>query len=251
VLGGAGDDELRGGPAADRLAGGAGNDVLTGMDGDDVLDGGPGTDIAAHLSLNDGRHVVVDLAARTATGFGTDTLVSVEGAGGQTEDVDDSPDVLLGDGGANVFIDIRPGDRVDGRGGSDTVDYRPDIGLGGGTRLVNLARGFVQEMPDLGGRPPRSRLVSIENAHGSEGPDTLVGTDGPNLLDGFSGNDVIRGGGGPDRLFGGDGADRLFGGAGSDRLAGGPGSDANNGGTGADRCTSPSRGRAAVSCERR
>jgi len=53
LLGGAGDDDLQGGPGADQLSGGDGNDTLSGGggndwlwggDGDDTLDGGAGND---------------------------------------------------------------------------------------------------------------------------------------------------------------------------------------------------------------
>lgn len=56
VLGGAGDDELRGGHLADRLIGGKGSDLVRGNGGDDVVLGGPGRD---HLFGGQGEDRVV------------------------------------------------------------------------------------------------------------------------------------------------------------------------------------------------
>ena len=53
LIGGAGDDELRGGDGNDTLIGGAGNDTLAGDAGDDRLVGGEGDDVLAWISGND------------------------------------------------------------------------------------------------------------------------------------------------------------------------------------------------------
>lgn len=58
--------------------------------------------------------------------------------------------------------------------------------------------------------------VTIENAKGGAGDDTIIGNDVANQLDGRGGHDVLSGGAGDDVLAGGRGADRLTGGAGAD-----------------------------------
>jgi serralysin len=63
--------------------------------------------------------------------------------------------------------------------------------------------------------------VTIENANGGSGDDTIVGNDGVNLLQGFDGNDRIDGFAGADTLDGGPGDDTLIGLAGDDFLDGG------------------------------
>jgi len=58
--------------------------------------------------------------------------------------------------------------------------------------------------------------VTIENATGGNGPDTIIGNDVSNVLIGGAGNDVIDGGLGNDTLIGGTGNDTLWGGLGID-----------------------------------
>lgn len=85
--------------------------------------------------------------------------------------------------------------------------------------------------------------VTIENAIGGSGDDTIAGNDAPNsisggnggdLLRGFGGVDTLRGEGGPDTLCGGSDGDSLDGGAGSDLLDGNDGNDILRGGDDGD-----------------
>lgn len=76
--------------------------------------------------------------------------------------------------------------------------------------------------------------VTIENAIGGSGADTILGNDVANVLTGNAGDDVLTGNGGDDILNGGIGADKLNGGVGNDSLDGGLGADQMAGGTGDD-----------------
>jgi serralysin len=67
--------------------------------------------------------------------------------------------------------------------------------------------------------------VTIENAIGGSGADTIIGNEVANVLTGNAGNDSLSGGLGDDTLDGGVGNDTLDGGVGKDRLAGGAGDD--------------------------
>ena len=60
------------------------------------------------------------------------------------------------------------------------------------------------------------RLVSIEDAQGSNYDDTLIGDRGSNELNGGNGADVVSGAGGRDHTIGGRGDDVLRGGPGHD-----------------------------------
>jgi Ca2+-binding RTX toxin-like protein len=88
------------------------------------------------------------------------------------------------------------------------------------------------------------RLRSIEDLHGSQKGDVLVGDGGNNAISGHCGSDRIVGGGGNDVLAGDDcpvsgglpGQDRMYGGSGRDRLSGGPKADYADGGAGRDVC---------------
>ena len=67
--------------------------------------------------------------------------------------------------------------------------------------------------------------VTIENATGGSGADTLGGNDAVNLLNGGDGNDSLDARAGNDTMDGGAGADTLLGGLGNDLLRGGAGND--------------------------
>jgi serralysin len=130
-----------------------------------------------------------------------------------------------------------PGERLfetiwDG-GGRDTIDWsnqwRPaviDLAPGAWSRL-----GTPYTWRDGGrsGATPETlaiaRGVTIENARGGKGSDTILGNAAVNSLSGNDGNDILLGKAGGDWLFGDAGHDRLVGGAGGDRLRGGGGHD--------------------------
>lgn len=215
LSGGGGADELDGGGGADILYGGDGGDTLYGRDGDDTLDGGAGLDWAAYWFTVGG--VVVDLQAGTATGEGTDTLISIECAvGSQYDDTitgNDLDNVLIGGGGDDVLDG--------GNGTADCVYYTMATN---GVVVDLLAGTATGEGTDT--------LIRIEDIIGSQYADTITGDAGENYLRGQSGDDTLSGGGGNDRLSGELGADTLFGDDGTDRLYGGSGNDTLYGGAG-------------------
>jgi Ca2+-binding RTX toxin-like protein len=98
-------------------------------------------------------------------------------------------------------------DYFDGGSGTDRVDYSATTA----TVSVNLATGVA-----TGSQIGTDTLVSIEQAVGGSGNDTLTGGSANERLDGGAGIDTISGDGGNDTLIGGDGADSLDGGAGID-----------------------------------
>ncbi len=123
---------------------------------------------------------------------------------------------------ASIYIDSAGTDVVDGGIGTDTVsfgvteyDWKIDLGLG--TAVANLTSITGQA---------KVMLISIENAIGGTGKDTIVGDDAANSLWGGAGNDYLRGMGGDDKLYGEAGDDYFVGGAGADLLDGGAGTDA-------------------------
>jgi Ca2+-binding RTX toxin-like protein len=89
---------------------------------------------------------------------------------------------------------------IDGRGGSDTLDYM----LRTATVTVRLSTGTAT---GTGG------VRSIENVLGGGGNDLLIGDSSANILRGRGGRDVVIGGWGADMLYGDDGQDLLISGA--------------------------------------
>ncbi len=225
-IGTKGDDLVAGTPGNDILCGVGGNDVLRGGGGDDLLIGGPGTDITDHSTA--GLGVTVDIAAGTATGQGTDTLVGVEGAIG-------SPfaDVLGGDNGNNRLAGGEGADRLVGRGGNDALDG------GEGSDTADYSGSPSRVIVDLedgtSSGDGNDTLWSVENVIGSSRADTLLGDAGRNIIRGLNGDDTIRGRAGDDTLRAGRGGDLVSGGRGDDLVLGGNGGDTLIGGAGADR----------------
>lgn len=93
---------------------------------------------------------------------------------------------------------------------------------------------YAANMAALAANPTVGRLtdnfgiaygVTIENAIGGSGADTIFGNEVANVLTGNAGDDILNGLAGNDRLNGGDGADRLIGGDGVDFMSGGAGND--------------------------
>lgn len=109
-------------------------------------------------------------------------------------------------------------DLIDGGAGSDWVTFT------NGPVSVDLASGIASG-------EGHDTLRGLENAHGSNDSDRLVGDDLGNIL------------------VGGPAADSLTGRAGDDDLDGEKGADTNDGGDGTDKCRSPATGQGAVNCE--
>ena len=92
IEGDAADNVIDGGPGDDHLSAGAGLDYLDVDDGNDTIDGGPGDDLLSYHYAP--APVVVDLARGAATGWGDDTVASVEDLHGSQ-----FADRLAGNGG--------------------------------------------------------------------------------------------------------------------------------------------------------
>jgi Ca2+-binding RTX toxin-like protein len=207
-------DTLTGDAGNNVLNGGKGDDTLIGGAGADTLDGGAGNDTADYSSSATG--IVVNLALGTGQGGDAqgDKLIAIENVIGTAFD-----DTLTGNAGSNTlhggagndhFVASGGGDHYDGGAGSDWIDYRPS-----GTGVsVNLATGVGHL-----GFAEGDTYTSIENIHGSNFDDTLIGDDNANVMYGGGGSDHIYGGGGNDMIYSGGGYDHIDGGAGIDTVS--------------------------------
>jgi len=167
------------------------------------IDGGAGTNV-----LNFGGHFTPVVFRLTGSDSGSVT------AGGATASWTNISNLVGGLG--NDFFIVGPNatlsGRINGGGGSDTLDYsafttavNADLGAGTATAIGSIS--------------------NIDNVRGGSADDVLVGSNGNNVLVGNGGNDILVGKGGNDVLIGGAGRDLLIGGDGSDILAGGAGED--------------------------
>ncbi len=223
-----------------------GNETLNSTTANNILDGGPGIDTASFSTATAAQPLVIDLQAGTATGHGTDTLISIEkviGGAGNDQIAGSVADETLNGGAGDDVLDGRAGDdtligglgndTIDGGFGNDTADYSAATT----SVTVSLMTGTVT------GGQGTDTLSGIENVTGGSGADTLTlsavggtlrGNAGNDILTGGDGDDTIYGDGDKDNLVGGGGNDTLYGGTDDDTLTGDSGIDTLVGGTGND-----------------
>ena len=189
--GSGGNDTILGGFGRDYINSGDGNDLIDGGAGDDWIDGG---DAAFTFAIYDDASgpVTADLAARTASGDGTDTLANVNSLIGSSYD-----DVLAGDDQINLILGGSGNDSINARGSADMFsgDAGDDIIDGGPGRdaivyydspqgvVVNLGTGKAVGWGT-------DRLQHVEDADGSRHADRLLGNGAVNRLEGEAGDDV-------------------------------------------------------------
>jgi len=244
---------LRGSRYGDRLFGNNSANIIEGIDGDDIAFGLNGNDALGGGLGNDALSGDGD-SDTLVGGSGNDWLMGgfddVPIRSGETIDLADE---LYGDIGDDTLIGGLGNDLLDGGDGIDQVSYHYavspvviDLSLGRGKVDHTLLWNFIEI----------DSLVSIEDAVGSQGADTVTGTDGDNRIWGNegddqvfagSGNDLIRGDEveetsalflpGNDELHGEGGNDTIFGDGGNDTISGGQGADTINGGLDADVLT--------------
>ncbi|MDP3853732.1 M10 family metallopeptidase C-terminal domain-containing protein [Phenylobacterium sp.] len=124
-------------------------------------------------------------------------------------------------------------------GGTDTFDFSGYSSA----QTIDLRAGNFSNVGGLTGNVAVAAGVTIENAIGGGGADTVTGNAASNLIDGGAndddvwagaGDDTLQGGGGLDFLRGEEGADLLIGGAAFDDIHGNMGTDTGYGGDGDD-----------------
>ncbi len=205
-------ERVQGSRLSDELTGSAADEQFWGLKGRDTIIGGAGNDAARYdrdADYGGVRGVTVNLTAGTARdGWGQlDTLSGIENVHGTAQ-----ADRITGNGQDNYIIAGNGVDVIDGRGGSDTVEFWNDFVTSGA--IVDLSRARGQVRNDGFGNV--ETVTSIENLYGTFLNDSLTGSRGANWLEGDGGADTLIGGGGADVLVGGGGSDRLTGGAGAD-----------------------------------
>jgi|GEM_PF-972003 len=222
VVGGDGNDEIRGDNGDNVLSGGSdvnradgvdGDDTLEGRGGDDTLDGGEGGTDTAIFSGNYADYAIsevggnLQVADSVAERDGTDTLIGIE----TIEFADGTYNVASGEFTA-TSIEVSGGDSDDviaGGAGDDNID-----GGGGNDQIQGTS-----------GDDTLSGGEGDDTIDGGEGNDQITGTDGNDILTGGDGADNIDGGAGDDQIVGSDGDDVIVGGADNDTIDGGAGDD--------------------------
>lgn len=162
------------------------------------------------------------------------TLTVIDADGGETQTLSDWTLGLYGDtpDDNDLYVFTDEYSTVAAMDGSRTT-----LADTGGTDTVNASAVTTDSRIDL-----RENAISsinstdltisagtvIENAHGGDGDDILIGNGADNELFGWRGDDSLSGGAGSDWLFGGTGTDTLLGGADSDLFGYGDASQGND-----------------------
>jgi Ca2+-binding RTX toxin-like protein len=261
MQGGSGNDIMYGGSGQDTLEGEAGDDTLVGQGGIDSINAGDGDDMIKWNGIGHGDDTVDG-------GEGGDSVVVRTGASDDTVSIEQDAEggIQVTEGGAvltvaaNVSVvdiitdvgndTVTVGDlsevglvaiRVDGRGGSDTIDATnlnpggAKVTLFGGDGNDTITGGLFDDNLEGGnGIDVINGGDGNDCVHGGEDADMLDGGAGDDTMDGGVGNDTVTGGDGNDSLLGGFGNDTLDGSAGDDTLTGGFGNDNLNGASGND-----------------
>lgn len=240
LRGNGGNDSLSGREADDDLLGGGDDDTLAGGDGYDDLDGGSGSDTADYSQLSCCRviaNLIDDTAVETDdTIYYADTLPGIENLVGSnqgdhlTGDDDDAGNRLDGRGGADTVLAMdgpdtiiggAGGDLVQAGDGADTLEGNGDFDqLDGGqgddtVTYANAAAGVIVNL-ELGGGGSSDdgdgstdNLPGVDNVIGSAHADLISGRNGQvNTLSGAGGADTVLGRGDGDHLVGGGGTDK-------------------------------------------
>ncbi|WP_316678173.1 calcium-binding protein [uncultured Tolumonas sp.] len=218
LIGGAGNDTLRGFGGNDTLNGGNGDDFLISDAGLAVIDGGAGIDrwqadlsaslLNVSITLSTGQTV----AQGTAAGLSINKVESLNLTTGAGNDVVNTSGYVLND-------------VVSLSGGDDAVN------LGRGIDQANGGDGIDRLVVDYSSST--SSVQRTDTGYGWLKYGNLQGTDSVNFYS-FEKFD-LRGGSGSDYLIGAANNDNLVGNAGNDVLQGVAGIDTINGGTGVDR----------------
>ena len=227
IIGTTGGAALNGTAGNDLIAGFGGADTLAGGAGDDLLDGGAGRDTVTFAAAT--GPVSVDLAAGTATGEGTDTILRVENVVGSNFD-----DTITGSAANNVIA---------GGAGTDTAVF-PNVAsqqafaLNADGSITVTGQPVTPQPFALAGTDTLSSIETLrfagidlilrQGTNQLNTTETIDGTADNEIILGFDGNDILNGNDGDDVIYGGNGTDRLNGGNGDDTIVYTAGGDNNN-----------------------
>ena len=189
--------------------------------GNNRVDAGNGNDRVVNLK-EDGNVILLGKGndIYVGTGFGSFASERADlvkaGAGNDTIVVSTFKSTYLGEAGNDRFFSVGQQNTFHGGAGIDSISYIPrddDNVLGGRGVGIDLHTGLTQTAANR-----FERLVSIENAEGTNAGDAIFGSRVANVLKGLGGDDALAGRAGNDVLTGGRGMDLLQGDAGADRF---------------------------------
>ncbi|NLX22274.1 MAG: calcium-binding protein, partial [Phycisphaerae bacterium] len=199
LFGEGGDDSIEGGAGVDSIFGGLDNDLIQGGDGADIICGDgelpPVWATGADPTLGDPVEPIA-MEPRLPPRVPIDPDPTIDPRAGYVGD-----DRIQGGDGNDIIYGGLGDDRINGDDGSDLIfgDFNYDL-------YVPLLGALVY-------------IGSLDLADGFYDQDTSLG--GADTIRGGAGGDIIHPGGGADIVSGGDGADLIYGSFGNDTIVGG------------------------------
>lgn len=220
LSGGRGADTVEGGSGADTIFGDAGSDELSGQKGGDSIWGGSGNDTIIGNAGNDTLNGE-DGWDSLGGGTGDDVLSGGEegdlltgGAGADSLAGGPGDDLLIGGADDDHLLGDEGNDTLAGGLGNDVFDGGLDVDA---ASFAASPQGITASVPSgTAAGEGADTLIAIEWLVGSNHDDVLVGDGGDNLLDARGGDDDLTGAKGDDFLQGGAGFDVLKAGKGDD-----------------------------------
>ncbi|PWS34544.1 hypothetical protein DFH01_23665 [Falsiroseomonas bella] len=234
LVGGEGDDTLRGGNYLNLTAdGGDGKDrfeISSGPSADSIIGGG-GADTVIYDGS--GFSLFANLVTGTVTSsFGSvDTLIGIEAlsTGPQADTVQGGAgnESLFGWLGADTLLGGEGSDTLGGGSGNDSLDGESgiDVASFSGNRSNYTVAAIGGGAFSVLGPDGSDTVAGVEALHftdqslwlaATSAADSIVGTSSGDTISGLDGNDTINGFFGDDRLTGGSGNDFLSGDSGTD-----------------------------------
>ena len=193
LFGGGGNDNINGGDGIDLIDGGTGDDTLSGGTGNDadVIIGGAGNDT---IDVDNGNDVI----RYTASGFGNDTILDFDAAGGAgAQDLIDLS--AFGLTAANIGTTATSRIQLEDVVVPGTDDTRITIRDAGGAVVGTI----LIDQVDV------TNISSADFIFGAAAPTLPGATNAANTLNGTIGNDTIIGLQGNDTINAGDGDDTI------------------------------------------
>ncbi|MFT4012794.1 MAG: calcium-binding protein [Paracoccus sp. (in: a-proteobacteria)] len=225
LVGGAGNDVLRGTSAAEDLIGHAGNDSYHVTAGDRVIEAANGGNDTVYAGFTRGIEANVENLVLTGAAAinGTGNALANQITGNAAANILNGGagnDTLNGGAGNDTLIGGLGTDRLIGGLGNDLyhVDHAGDVISELANQGIDTVRASVSYA--LSGNVENLVLVgtAATNGTGNKLANQISGNSAANALNGGAGNDTLNGGAGNDALIGGTGADRLIGGLGADHF---------------------------------